>query len=276
MLPKQSKQQGFSLVEIMIASALGLILTGAAIQFMVSSNQTYQVSDDLARVQENGRVAMDMLARDIRMAGYQESTSGAKPIAISSENCSTNKPCSSEGSGNASDTLALQFVTSASASTDCLGRSPTLLSGGAVGDIIVNVYTVQNNDNGTPGDTSDDFNSLYCEGYDASVGSAITGGKQPLVDGIDRMQVLYRVEASSKFEYKSFDRLAGDDFINISAIRIGLLVSNGQATGKAGPKDRKYQVLDSPNTVDITGDTQVRRIYTTTIQLNNRHAGEKL
>lgn len=63
-------QRGLSLVEIMIAMALSLILLGGVIQIFVSSKQSYLLADNLSRMQENARFAMEMLTRDVRMAGY--------------------------------------------------------------------------------------------------------------------------------------------------------------------------------------------------------------
>lgn len=61
---------GLALVEIMIALALGLVVIAALGQLYSGSRQTYRLSDALARLDENGRFAVDFLANDIRMAGY--------------------------------------------------------------------------------------------------------------------------------------------------------------------------------------------------------------
>ncbi len=65
-----TKQQGFTLVELMIAMTIGLILLGGVITILTSSQQVYRVNDALARMQENARYAFQVLSRDIRMAGY--------------------------------------------------------------------------------------------------------------------------------------------------------------------------------------------------------------
>src|SRR3990172_12930451 len=63
-------QQGLSLVELMVAISVGLILLAGVLQIFISSKQTYRVNDALARLQENGRYAMYLLSKDIRMAGF--------------------------------------------------------------------------------------------------------------------------------------------------------------------------------------------------------------
>lgn len=63
-------QRGFSLVELMVAMTIGLIVLLALSQLFVGTKRSYNTQDALARVQENGRIAMHLLIRDIRMAGY--------------------------------------------------------------------------------------------------------------------------------------------------------------------------------------------------------------
>ena len=65
-----SRQYGFTLVEIMIAMVLGLLLTSGVIQVFGSVRQTNRVHEETARMQENGRMALEVLGRDIRMADF--------------------------------------------------------------------------------------------------------------------------------------------------------------------------------------------------------------
>lgn len=61
---------GFSLVEIMLAMALGLILLAGISQVYLGFKRTYRAQENIARLQENGRFATDILSKNIRMAGY--------------------------------------------------------------------------------------------------------------------------------------------------------------------------------------------------------------
>ena len=64
------RARGLTLIELMIAMLIGTILILGIVQVFASSRAAYQLSEGLARVQENGRFAMDYLQRDIRMAGH--------------------------------------------------------------------------------------------------------------------------------------------------------------------------------------------------------------
>ncbi len=61
---------GVSLIELMVALAIGSLLILALVQVFAGSRTAYQLSSGLARTQENGRFAIDMLQRDLRMAGH--------------------------------------------------------------------------------------------------------------------------------------------------------------------------------------------------------------
>jgi type IV pilus assembly protein PilW len=61
---------GFSLVELMLALALGLVVVTGIVQLFVGNSQTYNVLNGQARMQENGRFALDIISRAARTAGY--------------------------------------------------------------------------------------------------------------------------------------------------------------------------------------------------------------
>ena len=61
--------RGLTLVELMISMMLGLLVVGSASAIFVSNRQTYRATEGLGRVQENGRIAFELMARDLREAG---------------------------------------------------------------------------------------------------------------------------------------------------------------------------------------------------------------
>ena len=65
-----TSNRGFSLIEMMIAITIGMFILAAMVLAYTSGKQTYRVQENLSRVQENGRFALETIARDIRMADY--------------------------------------------------------------------------------------------------------------------------------------------------------------------------------------------------------------
>jgi prepilin-type N-terminal cleavage/methylation domain-containing protein len=63
-------QDGFTLVELMVAMSIFMLILVGVFQVFDPSRNAYQVSERKLGVQQNARVAMDRMARQIRMAGY--------------------------------------------------------------------------------------------------------------------------------------------------------------------------------------------------------------
>lgn len=64
------KQLGLSLVELMIAVALGIVLMTGVVNMFLSSKVVFSTQQGMSRIQETGRLAIEFLSRDIRMAAY--------------------------------------------------------------------------------------------------------------------------------------------------------------------------------------------------------------
>ena len=64
------KLKGFTIIELMIALLLSSVLLTGVVQIYASSKQSYQVTENISRMQENSRFAMNLLTREIRMAGF--------------------------------------------------------------------------------------------------------------------------------------------------------------------------------------------------------------
>jgi type IV pilus assembly protein PilW len=70
------RQKGFSLVELMIALVLSSILLVGLFQIFNSNRQAFSLQDGMARVQESGRISMEFLSRQLRVAGYMGCATG--------------------------------------------------------------------------------------------------------------------------------------------------------------------------------------------------------
>ncbi len=68
-LSGRQRVRGFSLVELMTALLLSLLLIAAAVSVLVSNKRAYGATEGLGRIQENARIAFELMSRDIREAG---------------------------------------------------------------------------------------------------------------------------------------------------------------------------------------------------------------
>lgn len=63
-------QRGLSLIEIMVALTLTMILALGISSIYLGAKRSYAFQNDFSSIQENGRYAIEQMARDLRMAGY--------------------------------------------------------------------------------------------------------------------------------------------------------------------------------------------------------------
>lgn len=243
-------QSGLSLVEMMVALVMGLILLIGAIQVMLASKATFRANDDSARVQENGRFAIDLLVHDVRMAGHREPGSGDLPHFFFTDACDTLDPCTANGADAENDRIAVQY--DPATDTDCIDNPV-----GAT-DVVANVYQIVE---------LDGVNSLTCRGWNASLGAWMSPAR-PLIDGVDALQILYGLRSGAMpgiSRYVSADRVA--DWAQVKAVRVAFLVSSGTEQGQSDGRERNFVLLDSP--VLSFDDRHSRRVYGTTVMLNN-------
>lgn len=132
------RQRGFSLVELMIALVLGLVVVLGASTVFLSNKQSYRTNLALGEVQENARIAFELIARDIRQAGVtgcgnvgrvgnilNNGTSAGGTVAwwadfgnaIRGYDGGTEDPVVTSGSGSAQRILATSSLTLLGAST---------------------------------------------------------------------------------------------------------------------------------------------------------------
>jgi type IV pilus assembly protein PilW len=64
------RRAGFTLPELLMALTLGLVVVTAIVQLFAAGSRSYAVAMSQARMAENARVALEMMARAARAAGY--------------------------------------------------------------------------------------------------------------------------------------------------------------------------------------------------------------
>lgn len=74
------KERGFTLMELMIAMAIGAIISAALAVVFLNAMKTNREQFKAAQQIENGRFAMDQLANDLRLAGYYGEFATVPPV----------------------------------------------------------------------------------------------------------------------------------------------------------------------------------------------------
>lgn len=75
------KEHGVTLIELVIGLAITMILMGIAISIFNVQRKSYSMQEQVTEMQQTVRTAMDMMVREIRMAGYDPTNAGFVGIA---------------------------------------------------------------------------------------------------------------------------------------------------------------------------------------------------
>jgi len=109
------RQSGVTLIELLIAMVIGAFLVGGVLQVFAGARQTYRVHDATSRMQEGGRMALEVLARDIRMADFWGCTSrrinmvnNLDPAGVGYSDFATGGIVGTDGGGSAPDSIILR------------------------------------------------------------------------------------------------------------------------------------------------------------------------
>jgi len=105
-----NNERGFSLVELMIAVAMGLILTAAIGTLYVANVNSFRKQDDDSRLQETARAALDTLGYHIRLAGFVDVATDQSAIQLLMNPSSSNMQyLAKQDASNHNDMLSLFF-----------------------------------------------------------------------------------------------------------------------------------------------------------------------
>src|SRR6266850_5680414 len=66
----KSDEQGFTLVEIMVATAVTSVIVLAGMSALTMTGKAVRANEQISDAQQNARMAMEMLTHDIKMAGF--------------------------------------------------------------------------------------------------------------------------------------------------------------------------------------------------------------
>ena len=107
-------ERGFTLIEILIALFLISVVTAAIYKTFRAQQKSYMIQEEVVEMQQNLRAGMEILTREIRMAGYDPTESGnfgflkAGPSSISFT-IDLNENGSVDSGSNPSDKETLQY-----------------------------------------------------------------------------------------------------------------------------------------------------------------------
>jgi type IV pilus assembly protein PilW len=87
--PVRIVQSGFTIIEVMVAIALGLVILAALTTFFVNTSATQRELERTSRQIENGRYALDTLSTEVRLAAFYAELSQVGATYTAPDPCQT-------------------------------------------------------------------------------------------------------------------------------------------------------------------------------------------
>ncbi|WP_417583017.1 PilW family protein [Nitrincola sp.] len=237
-------ETGFSLVELMIAMVLGLVITLAAVQLLLTNQRTFSLQQSLSEVYEDAYMAIRYMNTDLRQAGRGATNVGTiTPVIYEATN--PGDPVSANG---VSDSLVITY----NGTQDCEGV------GNNDDKTIVNHYFISNGE-------------LRCRGNQAASANGVV-----LLTQVQRFKVLYGIDTEkddppemSVTQFVTADDLSDqvDNGAVIVALRYGFLLSGENNNLPLNVNNEDYYVLDDK--VTLVPNRRIVRAFTSTVQLRN-------
>jgi type IV pilus assembly protein PilW len=288
---KYYHQQAFTVLELMISLVIGLLISMAAVQLFITNQSTFNLQRGLGDVGDNGRFALEFMAREVRQANFvptdirknnnwpvvvvatTDMPAGVAAVISSNNQAALPSPGSGKQGGiGASDSLTIQYYTPVD-TRDCEGDKVP-----ANNYVLIRFFL--------RADTSSDTGSaLACEGgyHSGATDSVLTNfsttgtGGTVLLSAVDNFQVLLGVSdtaASAKNRPEQYIEIntyaARVPKPPVSTIKLGLLVSSLDRTGSPTTPTAAIKVLNSSiAATSVPADRRVRRVFASTVSIRN-------
>jgi len=262
-------QRGFSLIEVMISSLVGLILLAGTMQMFSSTQQSSRTNTAITRMQENGRAGLYFLENSIRLSGYRaDSLKNFKEVftdsspffefdgqvirGVDNDNVSGNDIL------DGSDSILMRYGGHDDGFiNDCVGNS----IGGA--QVAESKFLV--NDKGELVCIPDLTNN--------------PNTRETLIDGVEDIQIFYGIDTNSDFTANYYvsanDIPSGSEVVSV---RVSLLL---QSDPKIATQAQAYRWFDKNNEAkrfdgnekdkftDKKDERRLRKIFSSTIAVRN-------
>ena len=194
-----SKNQGFTIVEFMVAMTLGAVILAGVVAANVSQQRSYVTQDQTAEVQQNLRAALYYMQREIRMAGCDPTAMAADAGIVSMAGDSLHIRMDITGGENDGVDNDLDGVVD----EDTNGLDDN-------GDGLVDEGPEADEYRYSDGDTNDPDEDVRYSHYDSDgdgindcLGRDVGAGNQPVAQNIDALNFVYLDEDGNETATRS-------------------------------------------------------------------------
>ncbi len=190
----EKEDPGFTLIELLVSLVIGLVVLGAVYSVFTLHDREVHRQEQVIEMQQSARSAMEMMTREIRMAGFNQTSAACSSPATAVRRCT--------GSTTATN-------------TPCVGI--TYAGAGTIGF----AADLNSNCDTAPGTANPDenitFDTYLLNGVKV-IGRTSNGARQPAVDYVDSLSFTYYSSSGSQTA----------DVANIRKIKISITVRTGK------------------------------------------------
>jgi type IV pilus assembly protein PilW len=258
------RRRGHTLLELTIAMALGVLVTGAAVSLYRSQRLSFARAADAASIRDAGLTALTLIGQQVQMAGFvpADAPPGAAPSGLFG--CSGARPVGPDSAplceplASRSDGIVVRYVgdavstwpTAAGQATDCLGQG--VGAAGSSERIVNRYYARVSASTGEP--------ELYCEG------NGKAGSGQPLVEGVERLRIRYWI-ADAPAALDAF-AVAGDQWARVVGVDLCVLV-------RGAPMGQRMRYVDCDGVATLGPDTRARQAFRRHVAVRNNESARQ-
>lgn len=254
---------GHTLVELVVAVALGLVVTAGAVSLYRSQRAAFTRARDALQIHEAGLTALTLIGQQIQMTGFVPADASRQQVRPALFGCSGARPTGADDNlacellASRSDGIAVRYIgdtvstwpSATGQSTDCLGQAVSTASAdvGVRGVLVVNRFYAKLS-------SSTGESELYCEG------SGKVGSAQPLVEGVERLRVRYWLAgAQSALDASA---LAAGQWVDVVAVDLCVLV-------RGAPQGSRTRYVDCDGVSGTGADMRVRQAFWRRVAIRN-------
>lgn len=292
-------QNGFSLVELMIAVVIGLLIIAGMGNLFLQTKNSFRQDEVVARMQEDARFALEELRKDLSMAGFWGPVMDGSQIT----NHSTGVPAADPFDNYDAPLVGADAVTGGQT------FDWTTLTDAVADSDAVSVRRVEGATTAVPGSSSfyietNGTVAIMIKGDAAPTGSAspeeyweydptiyyvrsfcragdgipslvklewVDGVQQTncIAQGVETLQVEYGLDTDGDgFPERYQNGLAAADAGAIAAVRVSLL-ARGSKPDSQYSNEKTYTIANYSLDKSAAPDNFYRRVYSTTVQTRN-------
>lgn len=251
--------RGVTLIELMVGMVLGLLLLVVVGRIFLNTRQTFSAQDSSARVQENGRYALQRLANALRMAGYRQNILVLKKNAFP-----TGAVVGTDAAGVS--TLTVRYTGSSSGGAinntvqDCLGN-PINAS-----NTVTNTFSLI-----TVGAAT--TKTLKCDvAYSSGTPPLATGNLVEGIDPVNGFVVRYGVDTTGDSVADTYVAAASvGNWGQVVNATVCVMASSGSETGQHANRIDKvpYTITDCLGQPQVYSDGIRRATFATNVFVRN-------